>query len=234
MITNILNARGYERGLLKKSASSVIQPVFATANLAIRRAALAEIGNFDERCRTGEDVDLCIRLSRTRWELFFEPRAVINHKHRTTLAGLLKQWYHYGRHHPYIFKKHSAKAVEIYYPSATDSGWASLTFSRVLGCPVPLHTVLFLTPFHVVNFIYFGLAVALGFRLYWLAGAAAALRLFLWVYWREMAHARTPRRAGYSLIRYLLNWTYVAGAFFGGLPIGVLYLEATRDSTPAV
>jgi hypothetical protein len=36
----------------------------------------------------------------------------------------------------------------------------------------------------------------------------------------------------FCLLRYCLNWAYVLGGFLGGLRIGVLYLDATRDLNP--
>lgn len=235
MITNILHVHGHKRGYLPKYESAVMQPIFATANLAIRRETLEEVGPFDENCRTGEDVDLSIRVSKTQWEMFFEPRAVIRHKHRATLAGLLKQWYGYGRYHPYIFRKHSEKAAEIYY-WADEGGWRVFRFTRLLGMPIPASLIFFLTRFYIVHLLYAVIAAALIFRLYWLAALAAALRLMMHA--PRKAKRAKKRNLGrwlvYSAIRYVLNWTYIAGAFLGGLTQGVIYLEATRDVPPEV
>ena len=33
----------------------------------------------------------------------------------------------------------------------------------------------------------------------------------------------------YSLIRYILNWVYVLGAFIAGLKIGIVYFDITRE-----
>lgn len=238
MITNILLTRGYERGYLPKRDSAMIQPVFATANLAVRRAALDEVGLFDINCRTGEDVDLSIRLSKTKWELFFEPRAIIKHKHRTTLPALLKQWYGYGKYHPYIFKKHNPKCLEIHYPAiGGQGGWSSKKFLKIFGLPFPLYAALFFTPFYTWG-IFLALEIFCVFmKLYPIALILLTVWLLRWFYinFRLLAgfNARKiGRHLTYSFIGYILNWAYVTGAFLGGLRIGVIYLEATREKAP--
>jgi len=235
MITNILAVRGYKRGYLAKSDSAMIQPIFATANLAVRRKTLDEAGAFDINCKTGEDVDLSIRVAKTKWELFFEPKAIIRHKHRTNLSALLKQWFRYGKLHPYIFKKHTSKCIEIYYPNKNEIGWSSLQFSKILGLPVPLHILIFVTPFHIFNMLYLLIIFSIITKIYWLLMIFLVVWLFLRLYFSGNSSFRNKRnkfRIIFSILRYILNWTYVIGAFFGGLKIGVIYIEATREESP--
>ncbi len=240
MITNILLTKGYERGYLPKSDSAMIQPIFATANLAVRRKALDEIGPFDINCKTGEDIELGIRLSRTKWELFFEPRAVIKHKHRTSVGQLLRQWYGYGQYHPYIFKKHTSKCIKIYFPKNKEPGWSYLRFSRIFGLPVPFHVSIFIMPFHILN-VFLALALfSAVLKLTWLSIFALAAWLASWLYFsgrdffENVILKRNPRWVVYSALRYIVNWAYVCGAFIAGLRIGVIYLDVTRENTPSV
>ena len=226
-----------KRGYLPKRDSAVVQPIFATANLAIRKQALDELGFFDTRCKTGEDVDLSVRLSKTRWEMYFEPRAVIRHKHRTTLKGLLKQWYKYGRFHPYIFRKHNPKGLRIYYFTPDrDAGWSSLCLSRIFNRPFPFYILIFITPFHMFNLLSMAFMLSMFLKLYWLA----ALSFLIWFYfakkifYRKQTSEKNISRLTYALIRYVLNWTYIVGAFVGGLITGVFYIEATREEIPII
>lgn len=46
MITNILFPNGYGKGYLRKGVPVIIQPLLPTANLAIRKAVLDEVGLF--------------------------------------------------------------------------------------------------------------------------------------------------------------------------------------------
>lgn len=230
MITNILLTKGYEKGYLPKVDSAMIQPTFATANLAIRKEALDEIGPFDINCKTGEDVDLCIRLAKTKWEIFFEPRAIIKHKHRTTLIGLLKQWYGYGKYHPYVFKKHTPKCIQIYYPSSKSIDWFSVRFLTIFGLPFPLYILVFVTEFHLFNIFSISIIFSIIMKLHWLL----MVSLIGWLYFGKkyffsnFSFRKIKRWIIYSIVRYIVNWAYVIGAFLGGLKIGVIYIEASN------
>lgn len=242
MIINILLNKGYGKGYLPKDKSEMIQAIFPTANLAIRRTTIQEAGPFDTVCKTsGEDMDLCIRVSKTPWELFFEPKAIIHHKHRTTILGLLKQWYGYGHYHPHIFKKHTPKCLEIcYFHKKGAIGWSSIRFEKILGMPLPFHILLFATPFHLLNiFLAIGL-LGLILKVQTLVVAGVTGWLLGWAYFSGMDFIynvviqRNFRWMVYSFLRYILNWAFVLGAFLAGLRIGVLSLDVTREQTPPV
>jgi GT2 family glycosyltransferase len=50
------------------------------AFLLLRRAALDDVGGFDEGFRLyGEDIDLCYRMERAGWERWYVPEAVVRH-----------------------------------------------------------------------------------------------------------------------------------------------------------
>ncbi|MFA5411670.1 MAG: glycosyltransferase family 2 protein [Candidatus Omnitrophota bacterium] len=245
MISNILLNKGYKgygKGYVpKKNDSAMIQPFFPTANVAFRKTALDEVGFFDTVCKTsGEDLDLCIRLARTKWELFFEPGATVKHKHRTTLFGLLKQWYGYGNYHPHIFKKHTPRSLEIIFRNRkSERGWSVLRISKILGLPFPLHILIFVTPFHILNLFLILALAALIIKSGGLLILALGMWFAGWIYFSGRAFfqnvilKRNIRWIFYSLLRYILNWAYVLGAFFAGLKIGIISLEVTREETPS-
>jgi GT2 family glycosyltransferase len=66
-------------------------PYAQTANCAVRRAAFAAAGGFDESARWGEDADLCFRLKRAGWGLEERPEAIVVHRTRPTAAAWLAQ-----------------------------------------------------------------------------------------------------------------------------------------------
>ena len=68
----------------------------AAGNLLVRRAAFEEIGGFAEGIRSGGDLDLCRRLRAAGWRLGFRPRALVHHRHRTSLPSLLGAVARYG------------------------------------------------------------------------------------------------------------------------------------------
>ena len=72
-------------------------PYAQTANLAIRREALKEIGLFRSYLATGEDTDLCWRMGRqTSYKMAFVKEAYVWHPASSTLKELRKKFYGYG------------------------------------------------------------------------------------------------------------------------------------------
>lgn len=75
----------------------------ATANLAIRRQALEQVGLFRPYLTTGGDVDMCWRIQRqSSWQFYCAEQAIVQHRHRATLQELLNQWRRYGCSHQYV------------------------------------------------------------------------------------------------------------------------------------
>lgn len=234
MITNILLTEGgHNKGYLSKEIPLAVTPTFATANVAVRRDVLAEVGGFDTRCQTGEDMDLGLRVAQSSWQTYFEPRALVWHKHRVTLWGLLKQWFFYSLSHPYVLKKNGPIGVQVYWLNWKRTQWRGLQLQKFFGMNLPVHFILYLTSFHFFH-LFGALALwAHGMSLSWLEYGGwggfifYGVRVFSSRYsneysWRE--------RMAFILIRYLLNWVYVFGGIVGGLKCGVLYVEATRES----
>ncbi|UXA18921.1 mycofactocin biosynthesis glycosyltransferase MftF [Mycobacterium sp. SMC-4] len=60
-----------------------------SAAIISRRAALLDIGGFDESLHSGEDVDLCWRLNEAGARLRYEPIALVAHDHRTDI----RKWF---------------------------------------------------------------------------------------------------------------------------------------------
>jgi cellulose synthase/poly-beta-1,6-N-acetylglucosamine synthase-like glycosyltransferase len=70
-----------------------------TANIAIRRSVLRDIGLFRPDMISGGDADLCWRAMAKDWHLEFNPAAVVVHRHRRSLRELWAQWVRYGTGH---------------------------------------------------------------------------------------------------------------------------------------
>jgi len=85
------------------------RPFGQTANLAVRRQVLNEVGLFRAHLTTGGDADFCWRvLDQTSWKIEFAPEAKVQHRHRTTLWGLIKQFQRYGRSSRYLHELHGS------------------------------------------------------------------------------------------------------------------------------
>lgn len=81
-------------GYFLETAPAGPRPFLITANIAIRRAALRQVGSFDQRFRfaASEDTDLSFRLRQAGHTLYFTPHARVVHlTGRTTAAAV---WQH--------------------------------------------------------------------------------------------------------------------------------------------
>lgn len=102
-------------------------------NMAFRKAALLEIGGFDERFRVaGDDVDACWSLQKRDWKLGFSPAAVVWHHRRNSVRTYLKQQCGYGRAEALLEKKWPEK-----YNSAGHVSWAGRVYGNGFLTIVP-------------------------------------------------------------------------------------------------
>ncbi|HEY9700392.1 MAG TPA: glycosyltransferase [Trichocoleus sp.] len=82
-------------------------PYGQTANLAIRRQALEQVGLFRPHLTTGGDADLCWRIQQQHvGRICFVEQAIVRHRHRSTFADLQSQWQRYGRSNRYLHQLH--------------------------------------------------------------------------------------------------------------------------------
>jgi O-antigen biosynthesis protein len=89
-------------------------------NMAFRKAALEEIGGFDEDFRVaGDDVDVCWRLQEAGWKLGFSAGAVVMHRRRDSVRRYLKQQYGYGKAEALLERKWPSR-----YNRAGSSRWS--------------------------------------------------------------------------------------------------------------
>jgi GT2 family glycosyltransferase len=101
---------------------------FPTANLTVRRSVLESLGGFDESLTIyGEDYDLCARIYERGLEIAYIPEAQVAHHHRTTLRGMLRQAFGFGRGHPLLLRRHAQCGLWLTIPRKA---------FRWPGCPV--------------------------------------------------------------------------------------------------
>ncbi len=87
-------------------------PYGQTANLAIRRQVLEQVGLFRPYLTTGGDADMCWRIQQqTDWKLHFAPTAVVRHRHRSTPKEYESQWRRYGRSNRYLHELHGVELM---------------------------------------------------------------------------------------------------------------------------
>lgn len=90
---------------------------FPTANMAVRKGVLEKLQGFDEAvCIYGEDYDLCARLYAQGGAIAYVPDAVTSHHHRTTVRGMVRQAFGFGRSHPYLLRRHAGRGLWLDLP----------------------------------------------------------------------------------------------------------------------
>lgn len=69
-----------------------------TANCALRRATIVEVGGFDEVIRVpgGEDPGVCFKLLAAGHQLHYRPEAVVRHHYRIGLRDFARTFFRYG------------------------------------------------------------------------------------------------------------------------------------------
>lgn len=96
----------------KHTLAHTFCPYGQTANLAVRREILTEVGLFRPYLTTGGDADFCWRILRsTDWQLEFAANAVVEHRHRSTLRQLAGQWRRYGESNRYLHELHGVELM---------------------------------------------------------------------------------------------------------------------------
>lgn len=231
MIIDITKS-GYQKGYLPKVGVGVFHPFFATANAAFRRTALQRTGGFDLNCATGEDIDLSIRVAAAGYELWFEPAAQVTHYHRHSLRGLIRQWFHYGYGHAYLFRKHcQGRRLQVYrYRSATDEK-SPLGIARVVDVPFPVYGMICLSEFHLIHLglLLGGILILAGLTKMACLAFAMALAAAAYYVGVRFDVRRPIKSLIFCAIKYAADWSYVAGGLLGGFRDGVIYLEATKS-----
>ncbi|MGP8001994.1 MAG: mycofactocin biosynthesis glycosyltransferase MftF [Streptosporangiaceae bacterium] len=101
------------------------------AALVVRRAAVG--AGFSPDLRTGEDVDLCLRLHRAGWRMRYLPSSRVGHLHRAGLRSWLAQRASYGSGAAGLALRHPGQVPPLNAPA-----WSVAVCALVLrGRPAP-------------------------------------------------------------------------------------------------
>jgi len=219
----------FEEGYLKRKRYTLLSPFFSNGNVAFRREALSQVAPYDGNCYSGEDQDMCFRLAKAGWELYFARDAAVRHKNRATLRAFMRQWFNYGFHHPYLFKKHGFSGLRVYRPGNRSD--TSAIYISLLKARFPFSILIFMTPFLGIH-ILLALAIifaAIGLHIPAIVCGVATLAAALY-YFSSDIDARNPfRTCAFVFFRYIVNLALLLGGFLGGAKRGILYISATFD-----
>ncbi len=199
---------------------------FSNNNLAIRRQCAADIGGYDPRMRTSEDVDVCFRVAlHDRWVACREPGVVVRHRNRRTFPAMVKQLWGWGINVGKAYEKTKIKGLYLYWVSQ-----AQRTITRDVEIErFPMLVAGFFTVFHLAHLLLAGAALAALLGAY---PVAAALGLAGVVGLVPMASTVTGRGLGFwktlelAGVTYAANATFMTAAFLGGLRAGVIFIPA--------
>jgi GT2 family glycosyltransferase len=98
--------KAFRRHLDQEKSTRATAPWAVTANLLVRRAAWADLGGFSEGIRSGGDVDFCLRLAATGWQLSYQPKAYVRHVHSDSLRAHVASHIRYGGAHMWLRRRH--------------------------------------------------------------------------------------------------------------------------------
>jgi cellulose synthase/poly-beta-1,6-N-acetylglucosamine synthase-like glycosyltransferase len=101
----ILDFMTPEGGLVLRRKNRFMSGLTGSANMSYRKQILLELNGFDESYPTCGDYDLCRRVQQKHYRLLYEPRAVVRHRHRSNLSGLIIQFFLYGCGQALLFKR---------------------------------------------------------------------------------------------------------------------------------
>lgn len=76
-----------------------------SANMAVRKNVVIDIGWSDEFPYGGDDIDFSWRAQIAGYRIAFAPEATMHYRHRPTVEGVRRQAYTYGRAEPRLYAK---------------------------------------------------------------------------------------------------------------------------------
>jgi len=95
---------------------SINKGLYPTANLAVRMQIFNSVSGFDETLRYSEDRDLCAKIYKSGYKIKAVKDAAVEHIHRTSLRGLIKQSFGFGTGHPYKLRHLSQGTILLTLP----------------------------------------------------------------------------------------------------------------------
>jgi len=100
---------GAARGFLSQAAhlAHPFRPRAVAANLMVRRTAFEQVGGFFEGLRAAEDTDFSWRLQDAGWRIELRPEAWVEHRYRSSLRDLRRQWRGYAAGRAWLARRYT-------------------------------------------------------------------------------------------------------------------------------
>ncbi len=200
---------------------------FSNNNLSIRKQCARDVGMYDPGATKSEDVDLCFRVAMSpKWVAWREDEAVVRHKGRRTLWGLVSQMWGWGLYLGYPYSKTGIRGLFLYWLNGRDHtlvGRFETGYFPVLVCA-------FATDFYFLNALLILLVLAVLSGQWW-TGLIAVGGL-LWAAPRYLNDVmRVPLRPWdkfkLALVHYATNVAFTTAAFAGALKHRVILIPSS-------
>lgn len=200
---------------------------FSNNNLSIRRQCAREIGMYDLNASKSEDVDLCFRVALDpNWVAWRANEAIVRHKGRRTLWGLVAQMWGWGFYLGYPYSKTGIRGMFLYWLDARKHSLVG----RFESGRFPILICAFPTDFYFLNTLLFLMIWALCFGHTMLAlTAVAGLSWTVPRYLSDVRHVRLRRwdKIKLALVQYATNVAFTTAAFVGGLKHRVILIPCS-------
>jgi hypothetical protein len=200
---------------------------FSNNNLSIRRQCARDVGMYDLKATKSEDVDLCFRVAMSpKWIAWREDNAVVRHKGRRTLWGLITQMWGWGLYVGYPYAKTGIRGVFLYWLN----GRNHTLVGRFETDRFPILVCAFPTDFYFVNAFTILLVLAACFGQWWLT--LIAIAGLAWATPRYLADIRKvtmlpSAKVKLAIVHYLTNVAFTAAAFLGALRHRIILIPSS-------
>src|SRR5579872_2349107 len=200
---------------------------FSNNNLSIRKQCARDVGMYDPGATKSEDVDLCFRVAMSpKWVAWREDAAVVRHKGRRTLWGLITQMWGWGLYVGYPYAKTGIRGVFLYWLN----GRNHTLVGRFETSRFPILVCAFPTDFYFVNVFALLLLLAACFGHWWLALIAVAG--LVWAIPRYLADIRKitmmpSAKVKLAIVHYLTNVAFTVAAFVGALRHRIILIPSS-------
>ena len=95
---------------------TITEGLYPTANLAVKKKVFNRIGGFNENLNYSEDREFCYKIYKAGFKIKALKNASVEHIHRKSLKGLIKQSFFFGTGHPYNLRYLSQGIVILHLP----------------------------------------------------------------------------------------------------------------------
>jgi GT2 family glycosyltransferase len=125
---------------------------FPSCNLLVRRSVFDEIGGFGTDFWPGEDTEFCLALVKKGYRIRYDPRSLIFHHRRPSLARHFHQLANYGLHRGYFAKRfpETSRRLQYFIPSLFVMSGTALALLTILGSHVAGIAISILTTIYLL------------------------------------------------------------------------------------